>query len=143
VSPVARGAAAGAVAAAIWIACDPVFKRVFRTPYSDAEVLSAFVTRGSLQPIVGAAVHSANGAAFGALFARLGGRGVAQGVTAAVVENALLWPLMAVVDRIHPDRRDGGWPKLATSPRVFAQATAAHALFGALLGALGPQRDRP
>ena len=43
---------------------------------------------------------------------------------------------VVVFDRIHPNRRDGTWPRLTTNPRVFAQATAAHAFFGALLGAL-------
>jgi hypothetical protein len=133
-----RGAVAGAAAAAIWTAYDPILKRVFGTPYSDAEVLSAYVTRGRLQPLVSVAVHSANGAVFGWLFARLGGRGVRDGVRVALAENTALWPVMPLVDRTHPDVREGTWPKLATNPRVFAQATAAHALFGALLGKLGP-----
>jgi hypothetical protein len=62
---------------------------------------------------------------------------VRQGVAAALAENALLWPGIAVFDRIHPRRRDGTWPPLARNPRVFAQASAGHALFGALLGAAG------
>ena len=127
-----RGAAAGAVAAAIWAASDPLFQRTFGTPYSDVELLSR-------RRPVGLALHTFNGAAFGWLFARLGGRGVKQGVAAALVENAVLWPGMLVVDRVHPKVRDGSWPKLAGNPRVFAQSSAAHALFGALLGALGPQ----
>ena len=134
-----RGAAAGAAAAAIWTACDPAFKHVFGTPYSDAELLSAYVTRGRLQPLVSVVVHATNGAAFGWAFARLGGRGVRDGVTMALAENTLLWPVMAVFDRTHPDVRDGTWPKLFANPRVFAQATAAHVFFGALLGKLGPK----
>lgn len=43
---------------------------------------------------------------------------------------------MAVVDRYHPDRRDGAWPPLLHSRRVFAQEVAAHAIFGAVLGGL-------
>jgi hypothetical protein len=138
-TPQDRGALAGAVAAALWTAADPLFKRAFDTPYSDSEVLSAFVTRGRLQPLVGLVLHSANGAAFGWLFARLGGRGVKSGVAAALVENTLLWPVMPLVDRVHPNRRDGTWPPLARNSRVFAQATGAHALFGAVLGLLGPR----
>ena len=136
----AHGAAAGAAAAALWLAFDPLLRRVFGTPYSDAAVVSAFVPRGRLRPVVGLGIHSANGAAFGYAFARLGGRGVAQGVAAAVVENALLWPLTAVVERIHPEVRAGRWPRLFRNPQVFAQATAGHVLFGFLLGALGPRR---
>jgi hypothetical protein len=139
VDPRSRGAAAGAAAAAVWTLCDPVFKRLFGTPYSDAELLSAFVTRGRLQPLVSLAVHSANGAGFGFAFTALGLRGVRAGVAAAVVENAALWPLVPPIERLHPNVRDGSWPELARNPRVFAQATAAHAFFGALLGVLAPR----
>jgi hypothetical protein len=41
-----------------------------------------------------------------------------------------------VFDRIHPKRRSGEWPPLVSNPRVFAQATTGHALFGVLLGLL-------
>ncbi|MFN2627905.1 MAG: hypothetical protein ABR569_04615 [Gaiellaceae bacterium] len=129
-----RGALAGAVSAALWQFTDPLFKRAFGTPYSDSELLSAFVTRGRLQPAVGLALHASVGAGFGYAFVRLGGRGPGAGVVAAVAENVVLWPGMVVFDRVHPNRRDGTWPRLTTNPRVFAQATAAHALFGALLG---------
>ena len=43
----------------------------------------------------------------------------------AVAEHAVLWPLIAVVDR-----------KLVTSPRAYAQATYRHVLFGLVLGRL-------
>jgi hypothetical protein len=43
---------------------------------------------------------------------------------------------MVLVDRFHPDRRDGTWPPVARDPRVALQEVAAHALFGAVLGAL-------
>jgi hypothetical protein len=76
---------------------------------------------------------------FGACFERLGGRGPLQGVLAAQVENVAFWPAMAVVDRIHPDRRSGAWPPLLPNGRVFAYEVAAHALFGAVLGLLLPQ----
>lgn len=131
-----RGAVAGATAAAVWRAADPLLKRAFGTPYADAELLSPFVTRGRLEPVVGLAAHCAAGAVFGHLFERLGGRGVRQGVAAALAENTLLWPGIALVERVHPRCRDGSWPALARNPRVFAQAAAGHALFGAVLGGL-------
>jgi hypothetical protein len=43
---------------------------------------------------------------------------------------------MVILDRVHPDRRDGTWPPLARNPRIAVQEVAAHALFGATLGAL-------
>ena len=125
----------GALAAAAWQACDPILERAFGTPYTDAQLLGPFITRGRYEWLANLATHAAAGATFGYVFERLGGRGVKQGVTAALVENAVLWPGIAVFDVIHPKRRDGTWPRLVTSPRVFASASAGHALFGALLGA--------
>jgi hypothetical protein len=131
-----RGGIAGAVAATVWTAADPLLERAFRTPYADAKLLGPFITEGPLEPVANAATHAAGGFAFGYLFSRFGGRGVKNGVAAAVAENTLLWPLLAVFDRIHPKRRSGEWPRLVTNPRVFAQATTGHALFGVLLGLL-------
>jgi hypothetical protein len=131
-----RGAAAGAIAAAAWAAGEPVLQRLVRTPYSDVRLLGRLVTRGRGWPAAGVALHVANGAVFGAAFERAGLRGVKAGVLAAEAENAALWPALALVDRFHPDRRDGTWPPLARSPRVAAYELLAHALFGAVLGAL-------
>ena len=131
-----RGAAAGAIAAAAWAAGEPVLQRLVRTPYSDVRLLGRLVTRGRGWPAAGVALHVANGAVFGAAFERAGLRGVKAGVLAAEAENAALWPALALVDRFHPDRRDGTWPPLARSPRVAAYEFLAHALFGAVLGAL-------
>jgi hypothetical protein len=130
-----RGAVAGALAAAVWQSCDPVLKWVFRTPYADAELIGPFITLGRHAWLANLATHATAGASFGYAFERLGGRGARQGVAAALIENTLLWPSLAVFDRIHPKRRDGTWPPLVSSPRVFASASAGHALFGALLGA--------
>jgi hypothetical protein len=131
-----RGAAAGAVAALAWAAAEPLARRVFRTPYSDVRLLGRAATRGRLWPAVGVAVHTANGAAFGAAFERLGLRGWRTGIAAAELENLALWPGMALVDRLHPDRRSGAWPPLLRNPRIFGQEAAVHALFGAVLGVL-------
>jgi hypothetical protein len=135
---VLRGALAGAVAAAVWAAAEPALGRIFRTPYSDLRLLGGITGRG---PAVALAVHLGNGAVFGAVFERLGWRGVARGVLAAQGENVLLWPGMALVDRLHPDRRAGSWPPLLRNGRVFAYEVSAHALFGAVLGLLLPQEE--
>ncbi len=131
-----RGATAGVVAAAAWAAGEPVLKRIFGTPYSDVRLLGRVATRGHAWPAAGLAIHLANGAAFGAAFEKAGLGGVRAGVTAAQVENLVLWPTMAIVDRIHPDRRTGVWPPLLSSRRVAGYEVAAHALFGAVLGSL-------
>jgi hypothetical protein len=85
-----RGAAAGAAAAAAWAASEPLLRRLAGTPYSDVRLLGRIVTRGRAWPVVGLALHVANGAAFGAAFEKLGLRGVKAGVIAAQVENTLL-----------------------------------------------------
>jgi hypothetical protein len=91
--------------------------------------------------LAGLGAHLANGAAAGVVFRRLGLRGWKQGVAVFQLENVAAWPLMAAVDRLHPDRRSGAWPPLLRNPRVFAYEVATHALFGAVLGAL--LRDEP
>jgi hypothetical protein len=135
-----RGARAGIVATAVWAAAEPALGRLLGTPYSDVRLLGRQATRSRWWPAAGVALHLANGAVFGVAFERLGGRGVRQGVLAAELENAVLWPGMLVVDRIHPDRRNGTWPRLVTNRRVIGYEVATHALFGAVLGLLVRRR---
>jgi hypothetical protein len=131
---VLRGALAGIVAAAAWGRAEPALGRAFGVPYSDIRLLGAAV-RGGL--------HLVNCAVFGAAFERLGGHGVGRALVAAQVENALLWPGMAVVDRFHPDRKSGAWPPLLRNGRVFAYEVATHAIFGIVLGSLTGRHARP
>ncbi len=131
----ARAALAGATAAAVWAAAEPALRRVFGTPYTDVRLIGAPLSQRHWR-FAGTTIHLVNGAAAGVLFHRLGLRGWKAGVAAAQIESAALWPGMAAVDRFHPDRRTGAWPPLLRNPRVFAQEVAAHAIFGAVLGAL-------
>jgi hypothetical protein len=121
-------------AAATWAAAEPALQRLFRTPYSDVRLLGAPLSRRHWW-LVGAALHLANGAAAGVAFRRLGLRGPKAAIVVTQLESAALWPGMAIVDRFHPDRRSGAWPPLLLNPRVFGQEVAAHAIFGAVLGA--------
>jgi len=123
------------VAAAAWAAAEPGARRLFGTPYSDVRLLGRPLSRGRWRA-AGLAVHLANGAGAGIAFERLGLRGWKTGVAVFQLENLAAWPLMAVVDRAHPDRTSGVWPPLLRNRRVFAQEAAVHALFGAVLGAL-------
>lgn len=133
----ARGAAAGAAAAAAWAAVEPFAARALGTDYTDVRLLGRMVSRRRWG-VAGTAAHLANGAAFGALFAGTGGRGPRAGLALAMVETLATWPGMALLDRIHPDRRSGRWPALVTDRRVFAQEVAMHALFGLLVGLMMP-----
>jgi hypothetical protein len=134
----ARGALAGAAAAAIWAAQSPLDARVFGVPYLDQELLGKAVTRGRAWVPVGVALHVANGALFGAAYAhvapRLPGPAWVRGALAGLAEHLATWPLVPLVDRHHPAR--GELPALGPDPRAFAQATWRHLLFGAVLGVL-------
>jgi hypothetical protein len=126
--------AAGIVAAGVWAAAEPALGRALGIPwYSDRRLLGGLFRVGPESAI---AIHLVNGAIFGATFERLGLRGPFKGVAMAQAESLGLWPWMAVVDRIHEDRRDGTWPPLLQNGRVFAYEVTVHALFGAVLGGL-------
>src|ERR671934_110023 len=66
-----NGAVAGAVAAAVWAAQQPLDKRAFESSYDDVELLGKLATRGSSWPAAGVALHLQNGAVFGALYTHL------------------------------------------------------------------------
>jgi hypothetical protein len=133
-----NGAVAGALAAGVWAAQQPLDKRVFGSDYDDVELLGKLVTRGSEWPAYGLAVHAANGAVFGAAYAQLKaflpGPPAARGATAGLLEHLGLWPLGALVDRHHPAR--GDLPRLIGNRRALAQATWRHVLFGVVLGVI-------
>jgi hypothetical protein len=128
-----RGAAAGPAAAVAWAALEPLAARALGTDYTDVRLLGRMATERGWLP-AGLAIHAANGAAFGAVFALAGARGPRAGLAWAAAETVATWPGMALLDRIHPDRRSGRWPRLLTDRRVFAQEAAMHAVFGLLLG---------
>jgi hypothetical protein len=141
----ARGALAGAVAAGIWVLQQPADKRVFGVDYDDAELLGKLVTRGRAWPVLGAAMHLANGALFGAVYANVAHRlplpSWARGPLAGLTEHVSTWPAIALVDRFHPARDD--MPSLATSLPAFAQATWRHLLFGTIMGELERRMNPP
>ena len=140
----ARGALAGAVAAGVWAAESPLDARLFGVPYLDQELLGKAVTRGPLWHAVGVAMHVANGALFGAVYANLapavGLPPWARGPAAGLAEHLATWPLTALLDR-HPAGDE--LPRLAGSPRAFAQATWRHLVFGAVLGELERRLNPP
>ena len=128
-----RGAFAGALAACLWAAAEPALGRLFGTSYSDRRLLQGLLRT---TPAGALAVHACNGAVFGAAFERVGLRGPLRGMIAAQAENLVLWPGMIVAQGVHPSCREGAWPPLFRSGRIFAYEVAGHALFGALLGSM-------
>lgn len=141
----ARGALAGAVAAGVWAAQQPLDKAVFGVDYDDVQLLGKWVMRGPGWAPVGLAMHLGNGALFGAIYANAAPRvplpSWARGPFAGLLENLATWPLTTIVERLHPARKD--LPKLAGNPRALAQATWRHLLFGFVLGELERRLNAP
>ena len=132
-----RAAAAGAAAATAWVVAEPAIRRALGGgTHRELRLVGGLLAPERLWLPVGLAVHVANGAVFGIVFDRVGGRGIRAAVVAAQVENAALWPAMAIVDRLHPDVRSGRWPPLTRNPRAAAQEVAGHLVFGVVLGGL-------
>jgi hypothetical protein len=141
-----RGALAGAVAAGVWAAQQPLDKRVFGVRYDDTDLLGKLVTRQPLAArAIGTAMHLANGALFGAAYANLAPRlplpSWARGPAAGLAENFGTWPLARISDRLHPAR--DVMPTLAGNRRALAQATWRHLLFGVVLGELERRLNTP
>jgi hypothetical protein len=140
----ARGALAGAVAAGVWAAQQPLDQKVFGVKYDDTELLGKAVTRRDpAWRVVGLAMHLANGAVFGAIYANVARRvplpSWMRGPAAGLGEHVLSWPAVLVTDRIHPARDE--MPTLGTSAAAFAQATWRHLLFGFVMGEIERRLD--
>jgi hypothetical protein len=139
-----RGALAGAAAAGIWAAQQPLDKRVFGVDYDDCELLGTIVTRGRFAYPVGVVSHLVNGAIFGAVYARLApsipGPAPLRGLAAGTAEHLATWPTLRFLS-LHPaaDR----FPTLWGDRMAFAQATWRHALFGAVLGTVEARLNPP
>jgi hypothetical protein len=141
----ARGALAGAVAAGVWAAQQPLDIKVFGVQYDDTELLGKGITRGPAWRPVGVALHLANGAIFGAAYSAVAPRlplpSWARGPAAGLAENIATWPMTLGIPKLHPAGKD--FPKLFGDPRAIAQATWRHLLFGVVLGELERRLNAP
>jgi hypothetical protein len=139
----ARTTLAGIAAAGVWAAGEPFAARALDTGYTDVRLLGRLATGGERWRETGWAIHLGNGALFGLGFGYVGAHGWKQGLLAAEIEHVALWPVMAIMDEVHPDRKDGTWPPLLKNPRVFAQETMMHGVFGATVGLLAGSPEPP
>lgn len=109
-----------------------------KSDYDDVALLGKIFTRGHGWLALGLAVHTGNGAIFGAVYANVAPAlpipGPLRGPVAALFEHVALWPVGRVTDRWHPAREE--LPRLTGNRAAFAQATWRHLLFGLILGEL-------
>lgn len=141
----ARGALAGAIAAGAWAAQQPLDKRVFASGYDDVELLGKAVTRGPAWYPAGLALHLANGALFGAVYANVARLAPipawSRGPLGALAQNTVFWPLGRLSDRLHPARDE--LPQLSANGRAFGQSAWRHLIFGVVLGELERRLNPP
>lgn len=135
----AQAALAGVAASAAYAAEMYVDMAVTGSTFDDVQLVeSALRGRKTRIPLLGMAVHLANGAALAQIYAvavrpRLRGPAWARGLVFGALFLAAVWPLTPLVDRLHPQIRAGTMPHLA-APVPFAQNVARHLVFGLVLG---------
>jgi hypothetical protein len=133
-----RGAVAGAIGAVAFMLSMGVDLAITRQRTNDLRLLSGMIPGGRrLWPVIGTASHITNGIALGALFSRahhgLPGPTWVRGLIFAQVENLFLWPVMMVLDRIHPEIKRGKLEKYNRPGPFFAEVVR-HAVFGVVMG---------
>ena len=137
-----RAVLAGLAGAAAYLAEQSLDLALLRFPGDDLKLLGMIATRRDpAWRVAGVAMHAANGAAVGLVYAalardRLPGAPAVRGLLLAQVENAILWPVIPlIIDRYHPAIRASRLPRLAT-PAYAVQSVLRHAAYGAVLGAV-------
>ncbi len=131
--PLTHLALAGAVSGVVWRAVEPSLRRLFGHPYSDPELVTAFVTEGPAEIPLDYVVQAVGGAAVPVAVVAAGGRSMKTVLGALAAENLALLAASPLVDRIHPYVRQGRWPRLTGNPRAAAVSLSGHALYGALV----------
>jgi hypothetical protein len=140
-----RGALAGALAAGVWSAQSQLDRRAFGVDCDDTELLGKAVTRGPAWLPIGVAMHLANGAAFGAVYANVAPAMPlppwARGPLAGLAEQLATWPLVVAIDRAHPAREE--LPTLWGNRAAFLQGTWRRLLFGVVMGEIERRLNTP
>ena len=141
-----RGALAGAAAAAVWAAQQPLDQRVFGFDYDDVELLGALRDRAAgRRTRSGWRMHLANGALFGAAYANVRRALPVPAVAARAARRPRRAPRdlagTAALSRVHPPPtscRRCGAPAARSRRRTWR-----HLLFGTVLGELERRLNPP
>jgi len=134
----ATGALAGFSGALAFLVAMALDLALTRRRTNDLRLLAGLVPGGARHwPWLGTAMHCLNGALLGTLYqrvqSRLPGPAWVRGVLFALLENLLLWPLIVLIDRFHPEIRAGRLEPF-NRPVPFLQEVWRHVAYGAVLG---------
>lgn len=132
------GARAGLIGALAFLLAMGLDLLLLRRRTNDLRLLAGLVPGGRRHwPWLGTLLHCANGAALGILYGRLvhriPGPGWLRGLVFALAENAILWPVIVLLDRIHPEIRAGRLEPF-NRPVPFLQEVWRHVAYGLALG---------
>jgi hypothetical protein len=136
-----RVVGAGLAAGLAYLAAQEVDRRIVNPRSNDLILVGGLVTRRpSLWRPVGLLNHLLASVTFAMLFnwlvaPRLRGPYWLRGLLAFQTENATLWPLVLLIDGVHPAVKTGDMASL-NRPVYFVQAVWRHLIFGLVLGAL-------
>jgi hypothetical protein len=134
-----HGALAGLGGGAAFAATMLLDMRVSGERVNDFHLLGGLGPAPQLWKVTGPLMHAVNSATLGVVYAacepHLRGPGWMRGVTFALAENTLLWPIVLLLDRVHPAVQSGElptfnrrWPFIAENLR--------HLAYGLILGAI-------
>lgn len=136
---IAAGALSGVAGGMAFAAVMFADMAVSRRNVNDFLLLGGLGPAPSAWRVTGPTMHVINSAALGTAYAvvepRLRGPGWARGVTFALVENTVLWPVVLVLDRVHPAVKSGALPSF-NSAWPFVAENLRHIAYGFVLGLL-------
>jgi hypothetical protein len=142
---VGAGMLAGLAGGAAFAAVMKLDIALSRQRVDDFQLLAGFGPLAHRWRVTGAVVHAVNSATLGAVYAlvsgRLPGPGWLRGVSFATIENLALWPIIIVLDRVHPAIRSGALPSY-NRPWPFIAEVLRHLAYGFILGSVHERLTR-
>lgn len=139
-----RAAAAGVAGAFAYLLAQELDRRIVNPRSNDLILLGGLVTsRSAAWRPLGLVLHLVAGVSFGLIFEaivapRLFGPYWLRGIVMALVENVTLWPIVILLDRVHPAIQSGDLAPM-NRPVYFGQEVWRHLALGTVLGLLlGP-----
>lgn len=141
-----RGAVSGVVAAGAMLIAMLGDLRLTHARTNELRLLGGLIPWcGRFWPLTGTVMHFGNGAALGTLYgyvqAGLPGPDWLRGLLFAQLENLLLWPVLFVIERIHPQIKTGELGSF-NHPGAFVAEVFRHAVYGVVLGVMFRKLER-